>query len=234
MSGRRGFLQGLGALAAGPAMAGRDYYAELGVPRMINAAGAYSALGGARMRQPVVDAMRFAATNKVKMRELHDAVGARIAELVGAEAAAAVERPAHLARHLQAQRAGDHRLRGHELQQRAAACCCTPNGGSLGCGAPGLAGLARAGGAHAAPVTGAPFGSSSRSTPAACSLQWRLRSAFRLNAFGFDGLLHRDQFMNYPRHFFSIGNPRWIFLIPPRTAQIHSFICQNIMRANIR
>ena len=87
MSGRRGFLKGLGALAAGPAMGGRDYYAELGVPRMINAAGAYSALGGARMRQPVVDAMRFATTNKVKMRELHDAVGARIAELVGAEAA---------------------------------------------------------------------------------------------------------------------------------------------------
>ncbi|MCH8336134.1 MAG: hypothetical protein IIC61_09625 [Proteobacteria bacterium] len=66
---------------------GRDYYRELGVKPFINAAGAYSALGGARMRPQVVDAMRYAATRKVKMRELHDAVGKRIAELVGSEAA---------------------------------------------------------------------------------------------------------------------------------------------------
>ena len=87
MSDRRAVLRGLSALVAGSAPHGRDYYAELGVPRMINAAGAYSALGGARMRDPVVAAMRYAATNKVRIRELHDAVGARIAELVGAEAA---------------------------------------------------------------------------------------------------------------------------------------------------
>ncbi len=66
---------------------GRDYFGELGVKPFINAAGAYSALGGARMRPQVVDAMRYAATRKVKMRELHDAVGKRIAELVGSEAA---------------------------------------------------------------------------------------------------------------------------------------------------
>ncbi len=66
---------------------GRDYYRELGVKPFINAAGAYSALGGARMRPQVVDAMRYAATRKVKMRELHDAVGKRIAALVGSEAA---------------------------------------------------------------------------------------------------------------------------------------------------
>ena len=66
---------------------GLDYYRELGVKPFINAAGAYSALGGARMRPQVVDAMRYAATRKVKMRELHDAVGKRIAELVGSEAA---------------------------------------------------------------------------------------------------------------------------------------------------
>lgn len=88
MTGRRSILKGLGALAMAPvAEIGRDYYAELGVPRMINAAGAYSALGGARMRPQVVAAMRYAAVNKVKIRELHDAVGARIAELAGAEAA---------------------------------------------------------------------------------------------------------------------------------------------------
>lgn len=66
---------------------GRDYYRELGVKPFINAAGAYSALGGARMRPQVVEAMRYASTRKVKMRELHDAVGERIAELVGSEAA---------------------------------------------------------------------------------------------------------------------------------------------------
>lgn len=66
---------------------GRDYYQELGVKPFINAAGAYSALGGARMRPQVADAMRYAATRKVKMSELHDAVGKRIAELVGGESA---------------------------------------------------------------------------------------------------------------------------------------------------
>ena len=39
------------------------------------------------MRPQVADAMRYAAMRKVKMRELHDAVGERIAELVGSEAA---------------------------------------------------------------------------------------------------------------------------------------------------
>lgn len=66
---------------------GRDYYAELGLKPFINAAGAYSAYGGARMLPEVVNAMRYAATRKVKVRELHDAVGKRIAELVGSEAA---------------------------------------------------------------------------------------------------------------------------------------------------
>jgi L-seryl-tRNA(Ser) seleniumtransferase len=70
-----------------PAVTGRDYFSELGLKRFINAAGAYSAYGGARMRPEVIDAMRFAATRKVKMRELHDAVGARIASLAGSEAA---------------------------------------------------------------------------------------------------------------------------------------------------
>lgn len=65
----------------------REYYRELGLTPFINAAGAYSAYGGARMRPEVVQAMRYAATNKVKMKELHDAVGARVASLVGSDAA---------------------------------------------------------------------------------------------------------------------------------------------------
>lgn len=101
MTFRRTILKGLGSilplgLLGGSAVRaretaakapGRDYYRELGVKPFINAAGAYSALGGARMRPQVTDAMRYAATRKVKMRELHDAVGKRIAELVGSEAA---------------------------------------------------------------------------------------------------------------------------------------------------
>lgn len=95
---RRSFLKGLasvvpfgmaGKIAAQEtsAAAGRDYFRELGLTPFINAAGAYSAYGGARMRPEVIAAMRYAATHKVKMRELHDAVGARIASLVGAESA---------------------------------------------------------------------------------------------------------------------------------------------------
>lgn len=65
----------------------RDYFAEIGVNPVLNAAGAYSALGGARMRPAVMRAVRYAAINKVKVRDLHDAVGKRIATLTGAEAA---------------------------------------------------------------------------------------------------------------------------------------------------
>jgi L-seryl-tRNA(Ser) seleniumtransferase len=77
-------LFGLATSAGTP---GRDYFGEIGVKPFINAAGAYSAFGGARMRPEVVDAMRYAAVNKAKIKELHDAVGRRIAELAGCEAA---------------------------------------------------------------------------------------------------------------------------------------------------
>ncbi|MBT3426537.1 MAG: selenocysteine synthase [Gammaproteobacteria bacterium] len=70
--------------AKGPS---RDYFKELGVTPFINAAGAYSAYGGARMRPEVVEAMRYAATRKVKMSELHTAVGEKIATMVGSESA---------------------------------------------------------------------------------------------------------------------------------------------------
>jgi len=75
------------AVAENQRPATRDFYRELGLTPFINAAGAYSAYGGARMRPEVVSAMRYAATNKVKMKELHDAVGARIASLVGSDSA---------------------------------------------------------------------------------------------------------------------------------------------------
>ena len=89
----RGIAGSLPLTALGSAVAdesptaGRDYFGELGLKPFINAAGAYSAFGGARMHPEVIDAMRYAAANKVKIAELHDAVGSRIAALTGAEAA---------------------------------------------------------------------------------------------------------------------------------------------------
>lgn len=64
-----------------------DYFADLGVRPFINAIGPYSSLGGAQMWPEVIDAMDYAIRNKARMSDLHDAVGRRIAELTGAEAA---------------------------------------------------------------------------------------------------------------------------------------------------
>ena len=65
----------------------RDYYKELNITPFINAAGAYSVFGGARMREETINAMRYATTRKVKINTLHDAVGEKIAKLTGAQAA---------------------------------------------------------------------------------------------------------------------------------------------------
>jgi L-seryl-tRNA(Ser) seleniumtransferase len=95
---RRKFLAGLGA-AAPTAYATRsiadtetgastkDYFAELGVRPFINAIGPYSSLGGAEMWPEVIDAMDYAIRHKIRMSDLHDAVGKRIAALLGAESA---------------------------------------------------------------------------------------------------------------------------------------------------
>ena len=68
-------------------MATPDYFADLGVRPFINAIGPYSSLGGAAMWPEVIEAMDYAIKNKARMTDLHDAVGRRIAELTGAEAA---------------------------------------------------------------------------------------------------------------------------------------------------
>ena len=74
-------------VAAAQAPAEPDYFADLGVRPFINAIGPYSSLGGAEMWPEVIDAMDYAIKNKARMSDLHDAVGRRIAELTGAEAA---------------------------------------------------------------------------------------------------------------------------------------------------
>lgn len=65
----------------------RDLLAELGVPRLINAAGPYTGLCGSIMAPAVRAAWESAADTFVRLDELHDAVGMRIASLLGAEAA---------------------------------------------------------------------------------------------------------------------------------------------------
>ncbi len=71
--------------AAGPAP--RDVYKELGVRPLINAAGTYTALGGSLMRPEVVEAMAAAARQFVPLVDLQQAVGRKIAALLGCEAA---------------------------------------------------------------------------------------------------------------------------------------------------
>ena len=62
-------------------------FANLGVKSFINAIGPYSSLGGAVMWPEVIDAMDYAIRNKIRMSDLQDAVGRRIAALLGANAA---------------------------------------------------------------------------------------------------------------------------------------------------
>lgn len=87
MSDRRSFLQYMlsGASTVGAPTFARDYHKELGQKPFINAIGAYSSLGGEEMWPEVIEAMDYAVRNKADMEELHDAVGRRIAELVGSD-----------------------------------------------------------------------------------------------------------------------------------------------------
>lgn len=86
-------LPGLGALAscstpnASPIVAGEDVLARLGVKKVINAAGTYTSLTASLMPGEVFSAMQNASRHFVRLSDLHDVVGDRIAELTHAEAA---------------------------------------------------------------------------------------------------------------------------------------------------
>ena len=94
MSDRRNFLKGaaaVGALAPASARATkslptRDYFKELGVKPFINAAGTYTTLTASLMTPEVVAAYEYASKTFVRLNELHDACGKKIAEMLGAEA----------------------------------------------------------------------------------------------------------------------------------------------------
>jgi len=97
MLDRRGFLKGklslplLGGwfsarrVAASPVR--RDFFKELGVRGFINAAEPFTALTGSLMPREVMEAWDYAVPRYVRLDELHDAVGKRIAGMIGCEAA---------------------------------------------------------------------------------------------------------------------------------------------------
>jgi L-seryl-tRNA(Ser) seleniumtransferase len=62
-------------------------YKQLGVKNFINAYGTLTTLGGTLMPAQVVKAMEAASHNFVKIHDLQDKVGKRLAELIGVEAA---------------------------------------------------------------------------------------------------------------------------------------------------
>ena len=100
MSNRRSFIQGLSTMpilggvfstyAAGKAAqayAKRDYFGELGIKPFINAAGTYTALTSSLMAPEAVAAYEACSKKFVHLGKLHDAVGAKIAEMLKVEAA---------------------------------------------------------------------------------------------------------------------------------------------------
>jgi len=100
MGDRRRFLQSLSflpswAFLGAPAAAGeetralpdRDYFKELGVAPIINGAGTFTRLTASLMPPEVVRAIEYAARHYVRLEDLHDRVGERIAAFLGCEAA---------------------------------------------------------------------------------------------------------------------------------------------------
>ncbi len=99
MPNRRAFLQTLSAVplagavvpdiasAAAIAPESRDFFKELGVRPLINAAETYTLLTASLMLPEVMAAMNYASKMFVPLNDLHDAVGKRIAQLVGVEGA---------------------------------------------------------------------------------------------------------------------------------------------------
>lgn len=99
---RRGFIAGtsiftglagllgsrkLTAAPANKAATSAKVYTRLGLRPIINASGTYTHLGGSLMPPEVVDAMNAAAEHYVPIRDLSTAVGDRIAQVTGNEAA---------------------------------------------------------------------------------------------------------------------------------------------------
>ena len=65
----------------------RDFFQELKVRPFINAAEPFTALSGSPIPAEVAEAWQYAVGRTVRLEEVHDAVGKRIAGLIGCEAA---------------------------------------------------------------------------------------------------------------------------------------------------
>ncbi|HYZ83566.1 MAG TPA: aminotransferase class V-fold PLP-dependent enzyme [Bryobacteraceae bacterium] len=96
MFDRRRFLSSLSSVpvigtffggAAAQAAVKKDYFSELGVRPFINAAGTYTTLTASLMWPEVMDAMQYASKKFYRLGDVQDAVGARIATMLGAESA---------------------------------------------------------------------------------------------------------------------------------------------------
>ena len=100
MNNRRRFIQTMSSLPLASSLvasadgatnaapkAGRDFFKELKVRPFINAAGTYTMLTASLMWPEVIEAINYASKVFVPLNDLHDAVGKRIAELVGSEGA---------------------------------------------------------------------------------------------------------------------------------------------------
>ena len=97
MPNRRKFLQrlssvpllgGLGSVSGALGATARpDYFKEMNIRTFINAGEPYTTLSGSMMQPEVVQAMEYAAKQSVRLNDVHDAVGQRLASLLGCEAA---------------------------------------------------------------------------------------------------------------------------------------------------
>lgn len=100
MAKRRDILKSLITLPLAGAMAGnrafaaspvpgfpRDYFKELGIRTFINASGTYTMLTASLMPPEVIKAINYAALQYVRLDELQEKAGERIAELLKCEAA---------------------------------------------------------------------------------------------------------------------------------------------------
>lgn len=65
----------------------RDYFKELGLRTFINAAGTYTALTASLMPPEVIQAIQYASLQYVRLEDLQEKVGARLAQLLRCEGA---------------------------------------------------------------------------------------------------------------------------------------------------
>src|SRR5712675_2372118 len=91
-STRRNVLQGAGLLGIWPfsklsaaAKVQANAYQQLGIRPVINCRGTHTVIGASKIWPELHDAMAEASRQYVVLDELHDKIGARLAELMGCE-----------------------------------------------------------------------------------------------------------------------------------------------------